>query len=216
MKDFRTSGPTLDKAAANSAGSADNKDLHRPTLLLGVAVGSILGFAAALIFCYFTWVRDLQVHLSAKEKALTEWAELNRQERSTVESMKNMSVDELKQWVAAANEQSTYFMDMQRRLNQLEVALTGPGTTYIVLGVMALLGVVVPLIFWVRSADHAAATALEQVVGLAPEAMVRAVLVQSLALRKEPLTIAVDDQPSFRNPKLPPAPEQDPKNQTSS
>ena len=177
------------------------KSNHILWMLVGGAGGAILGFAAALIFCYFTWVRDLQVHLAAKERALSEWEELNRQERATIASMKSMSVDEMKRWMAANNEQTTFFMDMQRRLHQVETALTGPGTTYIAMGVLGLLGVVGLVVFWLRSADRDAATTLENVATLAPEAMVRAVLVRSLAFRKEPLTIALRDDTGGQHPR---------------
>lgn len=178
-------------------------------ILAGTAVGVIVGFALALIFCYFTWVRDLQVHLAAKEKALNDWAELNRQERATIVSMKSMSTAELNKAVADMDRQSTFFMDMQRRLHQVEVTLTGPGTTYILLGIIALLGVVALVVAWLRNGDREAATTLENVAALAPEEMFRAVLVRSLAARKEPLTITVEERSDSQRPKeLPHSPKE--------
>ena len=170
-------------------------------VVVGGLVGIIIGFVLALIFCYYTWVRDLQVHLVAKEKALNEWAEINRQERATVATLKGMSADELRRWVASVDEQNTSMMSMQRRLHQLELSLTGPGTTYIIIAVCALLGVVGLVVFWLRDANREAATTLENVAALAPEDMVRAVLVKSLAARTEPLAITVEHAPARQRPR---------------
>jgi hypothetical protein len=166
----------------------------------GLATGVIIGFACALIFCYFTWIRDLQVHLVAKEKALNDWAELNRQERARIMAMQNISVDVLKRWVAAVDAENTAFIETQRRLHQLELAVTGPGTTYIVIAVCGLVVTTVLVFFSFHAADRDAATTLENVASLAPEAMLQAVLVKTLAARKEPLTISLENRAVGEDP----------------
>ncbi len=195
MKETDAPDTDLDKSSLWRERAANSLRTYR-----GVAVGVIIGFACALIFCYFTWVRDLQVHLAAKEKALNDWAEINRQERATIVSMQNMSVDEMKRRVAAVDEENTFFIDTQRRLHQVELAMTGPGTTYIVIAVRGLLVTTVLVFFSFHAADRDAATTLENVASLAPEAMLQAVLVKTLAARKEPLTIAVENRTVPKGP----------------
>lgn len=186
-------------------GDSDKRE-RRLLVLTGGVVGTIVGFAGALIFCYFTWVRDLQLHLAAKEKALNDWAEINRQERATVAALKDMGTEELRRWVASVDAQNTSMMGMQRRLHQVELAVTGPGTTYIVVAACALLGVVALVVFWLRDANRDAAITLENVAALAPEEMVRTVLVKSLAARTEPLAITIEHGHGRQRPPELPAP----------
>jgi len=159
----------------------------------------VVGFSGALIFCWFVWVRPLQSHLDARERALQEWERLNRQEREAVGTIKNVAVEEIRKWVGIVDEQNRRFTELQRSLHRQEVELAGPATSFILIAALTLLGVVALVAFWMRDSNSAAAVTLENVAALAPEEMVRSILVTALS-QKEPITISLTN--STRLPEL--------------
>lgn len=163
---------------------------------------ALVGFLAAMIFCEFTWVRPLRAQLDAREKSLQEWERINRQEREAIATIKTISTDELKKWVATVDEQNKRFAELQSKLHQQEVELAGSATSYIVIAAIAIAAVIGLVVFWLRDANASAATTLENVASLAPDELMRTILFASLANR-EPISLVVDPKPS--TPALPPA-----------
>lgn len=156
-------------------------------------VCGLVGFCAAMIFCEVTWVRPLRATLDAREKSLHEWAQINSQERQTIASIKTTSAEELKKWVAIVNEQNTRFAQIQSKLHQQQIELTGPATSYIIIAAVVIIAVIALVVFWLRDANAGAATTLENVAALAPDTMMRSVLIASLANR-EPITLLVNEK----------------------
>lgn len=178
-------GATPTKAASGSKGRgwASNPFLW-----------ALVGFCAAMIFCEFTWVRPLRAQLDAVEKSRQEWERINRQEREAIATIKTISTDELKKWVATVDEQNKRFAELQSKLHQQEVELAGPATSFIVIAAIAIATVIGLIVFWLRDANATAATTLENVASLAPDELMRTVLVASLANR-EPISVVVDPKP---------------------
>jgi hypothetical protein len=148
--------------------------------LFGGLVGLLVGFAAALVFCWFTWVRPLQANLDAREKSLQEWERINRLEREAVGTIKTISVEELRRWVATVDEQNTRFAELQRIAHEQEMQLAGPAHTYIVITATFVLGVVALVVFWLRDGNTSAATTLDAIAGLAPEQIIRTAVMARL------------------------------------
>ena len=146
-----------------------------------------------MIFCEFAWVRPLPEDLVAREKSLQEWERINRQEREAIATIKTISIEELRKWVATTDEQNQRFAELQSKIHQHEIDLAGPAISYILVAALAVLAVIGLVVFWLRDANSAAATTLENVAALAPDAMVRSVLIASLAAHK-PITLVVDDK----------------------
>uniref|UniRef100_A0A7C4QP03 Cold shock domain-containing protein n=1 Tax=Schlesneria paludicola TaxID=360056 RepID=A0A7C4QP03_9PLAN len=163
----------------------------------------LVGFCAAMIFCEFTWVRPLRAQLDAREKSLQEWERINRQEREAIATIKTISTEELKKWVATMDEQNKRFAELQSKLHQQEIELTGPATSYILIASVVILAVIGLVVFWLRDANASAATTLENVASLAPDEMMRALLVASIANR-EPINVLVSEKPAA--PALPAPP----------
>lgn len=148
--------------------------------LLGGLVGLLIGFAAALIFCWFTWVRPLQANLDAREKSLQEWERINRMEREAVGTIKTISIEELRRWVATVDEQNSRFAELQRLAHEQEMQLAGPAHTYILIAAAVVLGVVGMVVFWLRDGNASAATTLDNIAGLAPEQIIRSAVMARL------------------------------------
>jgi hypothetical protein len=127
------------------------------SMLLGV----LLGFAVALIYCWFSWVRPLQSHLDASEKSLQEWAKVHLRERENAGAIQGLSVNELRTWVAAVDEQNRLFTELERHLHQQELELAGPPTSYLLIAACVVLGVVALMVYWLRDGNQVAATTLE-------------------------------------------------------
>jgi cold shock CspA family protein len=154
-----------------------------------------VGFCAAMIFCELTWVRPLRAQLDAREKSLQEWERINRQEREAIAAIKTISTEELKKWVDTMDEQNKRFAELQSRLHQQEIELAGPATSFILIASLVVVAVIGLVAFWLRDANASAATTLENVASLAPDEMMRALLVASIANR-EPINVVVSEKPA--------------------
>lgn len=146
------------------------------SLLGGLGAGITLGFAGALIFCWFTWVRPLQANLDAREKSLQEWERIQRLERENISTMKTVSTEEVRKWVATVDEQNTHFAKIQRLAHEQELQLVGPAQSLIFVALAAVLGVVGLVVYLLRDSNASAAITLDNIAGLAPEQMIRAAL----------------------------------------
>ncbi len=147
----------------------------------GGLIGLLIGFAAALIFCWFTWVRPLQANLDAREESLREWERINRMEREAVATIKTIWIEELRNWVATVDEQNSRFAELQRIAHEREMQLAGPAHTYILIAAAVVLGIVGSVVFWLRDGNASAATTLDNIAGLAPEQIIRAAVMARLA-----------------------------------
>lgn len=162
---------------------------------LAAVVGFFVGAAVTLLFCWFSLVGPLSKQLVAREKAAMEWERINRQERDTVATLKTISTDELKKWVATIDEQNVRFATLQSLLHKQELELSGPATAYIVIASAFLTAITILIVVLFRDANSSAATTIENVASLAPEAMVRSLLTAHLA-KQEPITLEVSNPPT--------------------
>jgi hypothetical protein len=145
----------------------------RDNPILAGLVGLLIGFAAALVFCWFTWVWPLQANLNAREKSLQDWQRINQMEREAIGTLKTISIGELTKWVAIVDQQNTRFAELMRITHEQEMQLAGPAHTYIFIAAAVVLGVVGLVVFWLRDANASAATTLDNIAALAPEQMIR-------------------------------------------
>lgn len=131
-------------------------------------VTAVLGAAVGFVFCWWFLAMPLRSSLAAREESLQEWERINRLERAAVADMKTISTEELRKWVATIDDQNTRYAEMTRRLHQQEIALTGPGTSYLVLAVIALLGTAGFVAWMARDANADAAVTLNNAVAVLP------------------------------------------------
>jgi hypothetical protein len=161
-----------------------------------VLSGILLGFAVALVYCWFTWARPMQVSLDACEQSLQEWAKINMLERQNASAIKGLSVDELRRWVATLDEQNQRFMALESRVHQQELDLIGPATSYLFIAACVVFGVVILLVYWLRDGNQAAVTTLENLAALTS----RTLHTSSLSVQvnskppSDPLETKVSDQ----------------------
>jgi cold shock CspA family protein len=129
----------------------------------------LIGLAIGFFFCWHLMVRPLQANLEAREKSLQEWERINRMERETIATIKAMNIDELRKWNATLDEQNTRFAHLQRVLHQQELAMTtGPSLSYIIIALIAVLGVVGFVAWMVRDGNADAARTLNDAVAVLP------------------------------------------------
>jgi hypothetical protein len=131
-------------------------------------VTAVVGAAVGFLFCWWFLAMPLRTSLAAREEALQEWERINRLERAAVADMKTISGEELRKWVATIDDQNTRYAEMTRRLHQQEIALSGPGTTYLVLAVISLLGTAGFIAWMVRDGNANAAVTLNNAVAVLP------------------------------------------------
>src|SRR5437868_1292649 len=137
------SAATTGSSGPARRGSAMNQHSWSPGSVLS---GILLGFAVALVYCWFTWARPMQTSLDACEKSLQEWAKINISERQNASAIKDLSVDELRRWVATLDEQNQRFMALERLVHQQELDLIGPATSYLLIAACVVFGVVILLV----------------------------------------------------------------------
>jgi cold shock CspA family protein len=101
-----------------------------------------------------------------------------------IATIKTVSTEELRKWVATVDEQNQRFATLERLAHEQEVQLLGPSIDLVVIAAVVVLGVVGLLIFWLRDANAAAATTLDNIAALAPEQALRV----SVATRPSPLS----------------------------
>ena len=206
MKYHERQSDTPSKATKNSetAESTNDRDMPRSNwiaVLGGVGIGLVIGFFVTILICWFVWIRHYEVQLREKEESLQRWQEQVRRDIDQVTVAKNISLDQVKTWVATNNELREHYTELQRQLHQREIKLASAGNNTVLIGVGAVVAVALLVVFLLRDAHRSAAITLENVASLAPEDMLRAVLVQTLAARKEPLTIAVEHHPAPDRPR---------------
>ncbi len=148
--------------------------------LLGGLIGGMVGFAAGLVFSWFVMVIPLQANLNARERALQDWDRQQRAEREAIESIKTISAEELRKWVATVDEQNQRFATLERLAHEQEMRLVGPSLELVVIAAVVVLGVVALLVFMLRDANAVAATTLDTIATLAPEQMIHVAIVARL------------------------------------
>jgi hypothetical protein len=77
--------------------------------------------------------------MDAQEESLREWERINRKERDAIATIKSISVEELRKWVATLDEQNTRYAELQRLEHEQELRMTGPGISYILLAAFIVL-----------------------------------------------------------------------------
>lgn len=155
---------------------------RNPVFCAGLAV--IFGFT----MCYVTMVRPLQVRLDKREEALLEWERINRLEREAVGTMKTISTEEMRKWVATLDEQNTRFTSLQSKLHKQELELTGPATSYLVIALLAVVSVAGFAAWMIRDDNADAARTLQNAVALLPS------LRESIKAR-ETINLSAPDNP---------------------
>jgi cold shock CspA family protein len=166
-------------------------------------MGLLVGFSGAVIYSEFTWAARLRSQLAEQQRSSLEWERMNRQERQAIADMKTISVEEMRSWVATLDEQNKTFANLQSKYHEQEIELAGPASTYILIAAVITLSGVAIIVFWLRDANAAAATTLENAVALAPDEMLRS-LAFSSHFNRQPKTVIVEHSPAV--PALPALP----------
>jgi len=132
------------------------------------AFTGMLGLVVGFAFCWVAMAQPYKERLAAQEESLRQWERINRMERQAVATMKSISIEELRKWVATLDEQNTRYAELQRLLHEQEVKLTDPAFTYIAIAAVALVVVFVFTIFVMRDANADAARTLDNAVAVLP------------------------------------------------
>lgn len=139
------------------------KDVATSPLTWGVA-----GLGIGFLMCWLTLVMPMQKHLNAREDALKKWEDINRQERESISTLKTINEDRLRQWMATLDEQNIRYSQLQRDLHAKEMQFAGPAYGYMLIALLAVLGVA-GFIFWmVRDGNADAARTLENAASILP------------------------------------------------
>lgn len=128
----------------------------------------MLGFCIGFGFCWFQITGPLQRRMDAQEESLREWERINRKERDAIATIKSISVEELRKWVATLDEQNTRYAQLQRLVHEQEMRLTGPGYTYIILAAAVVIVFFGCLVFITRETNAEAARTLDAAISVLP------------------------------------------------
>ncbi|MDP6439209.1 MAG: hypothetical protein QGH74_06225 [Candidatus Brocadiia bacterium] len=152
-------------------------------------VALLIGVIAGYLFCYGTSVRHLRSELRYARKSMHQWEELQRQEREKISMLQELSVAQIEKYVAALDESSRRFLELQNLLNQKELQLAEAPSAYIIVpsAFIAVLLLVTALIL--RDSNQQAVTTLENVVAMAPDALIRTCLRTRLSDARSPWSL---------------------------
>jgi hypothetical protein len=168
-----------------------------PLAWVGVVAGALIGWG----ICWVVFVLPFQKNLAEREVQLDHWSQLNQQlQRQTMDN-RNMSQTELKQLISSNEEATVQFAEIQRRLQQRELRLSETPIYYVCIpiGVVALVLAGVVILF--KAMNQRALATIEDVVQLAPDDMIRAVLARHVALNMTSSQVALSSaamEPALR------------------
>ena len=128
----------------------------------------LVGGIAGVVLILVSVVRPMQESLNQRAESLREWERLIQIERETVATIKNINVEQLKEWISTSEESSARFAELQRRLHERELRMTGGGWTYLALTVVALLGAAGFGAFVARDANANSARSWESAISYLP------------------------------------------------
>jgi hypothetical protein len=89
-------------------------------------------------------------------------------ERETISTLGTISTEEVRKWAALIEEQNTRYAQMQSDLHRQEIAMTDPGTTYIVIALIAVLAAIGFIAWMIRDSNAEAARTLSDAVSVLP------------------------------------------------
>jgi len=135
-------------------------------LLISIVVALVIGVCIGYALCYFGRVRKLEAHLDARERALRDWERLTRIEREQVADVKSMSIQETMKYLAKLDEASTRFARLEQEIFDLEREMLSPGTTFIVIAAIAVLGSLALMVLLMRDANQKAAHTIENLMNV--------------------------------------------------
>lgn len=140
-------------------------------IALWIVVACLGGLVGGYTTCWATRVRGLEASLNAREKTLQQWDDLIRQEREAVADIRNLSVEEMRNWVAEMDEQHQDFAELQRLYHKRELAAANPGSTYVVIELVAVVSVVFVIAWLIRDGNANAARTFHNAVAVLPSLM---------------------------------------------
>jgi hypothetical protein len=149
-----------------------------PLAWIGAVAGAFIGWG----ICWMVFVLPFQKNLAEREGQLDHWSQLNQQLQAQTMDNRNMSQAELKQFIASNEEATTEFAEIQHRLQQRELRMSETPIyfVFIPISVVALAFGGVVLLF--KAMNQRALMTVEQVVQLAPNQIVQAVVARHVAL----------------------------------
>jgi hypothetical protein len=135
---------------------------------LGAFFGLLLGAVLAAAWYETVRIRPLEAHLAERDRLLREREQLVREEWERVRTLKAVSQEELRKGVLKAAAQQDRYVELMNLLHQQELELQSPGYTYVALALIAVLGAMALMTWWLRGSNAATATAVELAVGQLP------------------------------------------------
>ena len=159
--------------------------LLNPLAWVGAVAGTFIGWG----ICWIVFVLPFQKNLAEREGQLDHWSQLNQQLQAQTMDNRNMSQAELKQVIASNEEATAEFAEIQRRLQQRENPVERKHrstSSFIPISVVALAFAGVVLVF--KAMNQWALMTVEQVIQLAPNQIVQAVVERHIALNASHVT----------------------------
>lgn len=101
------------------------------------APGALLtGFAAGILLMLFTVYLPSQRILREREQSINQLAEFNRHEQQRVAEVRDLTFNQVQDWVAKIDQANTRFMDIQRVLHKQEMSIANQGFYHVLLGAL--------------------------------------------------------------------------------
>jgi hypothetical protein len=101
------------------------------------APGALLtGFAAGILLMLFTVYLPSQRILREREQSINQLAEFNRHEQQRVAEVRDLTFNQVQDWVAKIDQANTRFMDIQRVLHKQEMGIANQGFYLVLLAAL--------------------------------------------------------------------------------
>jgi hypothetical protein len=148
------------------------KTVINPLFLFGGVFGSVIGAA----LCWVLLVLPIHKNLSEREAQLEKWSELNQQLQKIAMENRELSQNELKQFVAENQQAAVSFSEVQSLLRERELRLTETPISFILIPISVVICTFLGVVFLFKALNQRALVTVENVVQLAPRDIVQEVV----------------------------------------
>lgn len=143
-----------------------------PLFLFGIGFGGVVGWG----LCWAVFVLPFHKNLADREAQLEKWSRLNLQLQELAAENRELSQAELKQYVAANQEATTSFMEVQRSLHERELRLIQTPTSFVLVPIAVLAVACFGVVFFFKALNQRALATVDHVMDLAPSEMIQEVV----------------------------------------
>jgi hypothetical protein len=152
--------------------------LLNPLAWIGAVAGVFIGWG----ICWVVFVLPFQKNLGEREAQLDHWSQLNQQLQQQTMDNRGMSQVELKQFIASNQEATAAFAEIQRRLQEREIRLSETPIYFVVIPIIIVAIAFAGAVLLFKAMNQRALATIDQVIELAPNEIIQAVVARHVAL----------------------------------